>query len=165
MLSRCFSLLVVGILTLPFAAFAQEERTSTEGGEWLERSRQLIEESETRETPDWMRTDPGAEAMAIAEEIARESGMRPDPPEREVTYAAGNVLIFGSFSMPDETLRNLMEAATEPGVTFVLRGMVGGEVTITGPDHDWLAYKALGKVNHFPLRLQRRASALPASNR
>jgi len=125
-LSRCSKLAFLLFSGLVAPALAQEEgRTSTEGGEWLERSRELIEESANREAPDWMRTDPGEEALAIAEEIARESGMRPDKPQREVNYAPGSVLICGSFSMPDETIRNLMDAAKAPDVTFVLRGLVG----------------------------------------
>lgn len=126
MLSRCFSVALLLLCGFAHPSLAQEEeRTSTEGGEWLERSRALIEESADREAPDWMRTEPGEEALAIAEAIARESGMRPDKPQREIKYAAGSVLIFGSFSMPEETLRNLMDAAAGPDVTFVLRGLVG----------------------------------------
>ena len=105
-------------------AIAEEKRTSTEGGEWLEKSRDLIEESANTTAPEWMNAVPSEEAIAIAEEIARESGMRPGPRDRPNVERPGTVLIFGSFSMPEETLRNLLDQAADKDVMFVLRGMV-----------------------------------------
>lgn len=125
MLSRCFKTCVLLSLTLLVQGIiAQEERTSTEGGEWLEKSRELIEDSADKPAPEWMNTIPSDEAMAIAEEIAKESGMRPGPRDKPNVALPGTVLIFGSFSMPEETLRNLLDQAAEKDVMFVLRGMV-----------------------------------------
>lgn len=122
---RCYRLLSPLLLLIAWASVAgSDERVSTEGGEWLEKSRALIESAAKEPRPEWLNATSSDAAMAMAEGIARESGLRGGRTTRSAAYGRGSVLIFGSLSMPEETLKNLLDQAAERQVTFVLRGLV-----------------------------------------
>ena len=107
--------------------------------EWLERSGELLERVAEEPLPAWLRLQTGGEAYRRAGAIATESAARAAgvslEPEGFVMPASANtptapgegrVLVFATFGMPDETLRNLLDQASEPDVWFVLRGLAEG---------------------------------------
>ena len=107
--------------------------------EWLEHTRELLERAGQGPAPDWLNMQIGPEALAEAEAIAEESRARaagvtldiegmeaPAEPLPASAPGEDTVLVFGSFSLPDVTLRNLLHQASEPNVVFVLRGLVEG---------------------------------------
>ena len=109
---------------------------SNPDAEWLERSRELLERVAEDPVPEWLRIDLSDELLDEAEAIAEESAARaaavslaPEgfelPARSESALAPGGerVLVFGSLTLPDETLRNLLDQASEPNVMFVLRGL------------------------------------------
>ncbi|MCY3732276.1 MAG: TrbC family F-type conjugative pilus assembly protein [Rhodospirillaceae bacterium] len=106
---------------------------------WLERSRELLERVAEEPLPEWLRLQIGDEAYQQAGAIARASAARaagvslepegfvaPSTPATPTAPGEGRVLVFGTFGMPDETLRNLLDQASEPNVVFVLRGLAEG---------------------------------------
>lgn len=97
---------------------------SLEDQEWLERSRQILERSVETTPPEWLRTQPDAQALSAAEAVAG-SVIGPVPPA--VTPSVpGRVLIFVSFSIPTATFKSLLDQATEPEVVLVFRGIPKG---------------------------------------
>ena len=107
--------------------------------EWLERTRELLERADESPAPDWLNLQLSPEALEEAEAIAEMSraraagvvldieGVAPPPaPARVVEPGEETVLVFASFSMPEITLRNLLNQASEPHVAFVLRGLAEG---------------------------------------
>ena len=104
---------------------------------WLERSRELLERAAREPIPAWLRLDPGAALYEEAEAIAGQSAARAAgvaleaegvavPPRPAGPAGEDRVLVFGSLALPDETLRNLLDQASEPNVVFVLRGLAEG---------------------------------------
>lgn len=87
---------------------------------WLKRSRKILEESSNSAKPDWLRNKPDQKAVDFAEQIAARA--RPEA-QADKPMPAGRVFIFGSLTLPEPTLRALLEDATEPNVIFVLRGV------------------------------------------
>ena len=130
-------------------AAATAQTGSTAGGaeappvnpdaEWVERSRELLERAAAGPPPDWLRMELSEEALQWAEAVAAEAAGRlgeeplaiegavPRPfPEGEPAQQEETVLVFGSFSMPEITLRNLLDQSAEANVVFVLRGLAQG---------------------------------------
>jgi conjugal transfer pilus assembly protein TraW len=95
---------------------------SLSDGEWLEQSRRRLEEAAAGEAPAWLRIEPDEAHRAMAQDIAAASiGQPTRAPETQAS--AGQVWIFGSFSLPRPTLTQLLKEASEPGVVLVLRGV------------------------------------------
>lgn len=95
-----------------------------EDEDWLKRSREILDHAIEQTPPEWLRTQPGAQALAAAEAVA---GDVLEPSSRAQTVPIpGRVLIFASFSIPPATLKNLLDQATEPNVVLVLRGVPKG---------------------------------------
>jgi len=107
--------------------------------EWLERSRELLERVADEPLPEWLRLQIDGQAYQQAGAIARESAARaagvslepegfvvPSTPNTPTAPGEGRVLVFATFGMPEETLRNLLDQASEPDVVFVLRGLAEG---------------------------------------
>lgn len=90
---------------------------------WLERSRQILDQSVEDSPPEWLRAQPDARALATAQAVA-DSALPPS--QRPADPVSGRILIFASFSIPPATLKNLLDQATEPNVVLVLRGVPKG---------------------------------------
>lgn len=111
-------------------ALASMTATATEEDEaWLERSRAILDRAQEEGAPDWLRTQPSDQAIAVAEEIADASVPQElrERRERQRAISSHKTLIFGSLSLPRATLIALLEEATAPDVTFVLRGVPQGK--------------------------------------
>lgn len=93
---------------------------------WLKRSREILEKAGEQAAPDWLRREATQEALAAAEEVAAQSVPKAGVPPANAPSSASRVLIFGSLSIPETTLRALLEEATQPDVSFVLRGVPKG---------------------------------------
>lgn len=95
-----------------------------------------------------IRMTPDAEAMRKAQATARDSGIGGIPTNRNSAVLSvfgralggggggstepqepppGSLLIFGSLSIPEEQLRDLLAAASQPDTGFVLRGAEPGK--------------------------------------
>lgn len=93
--------------------------------QWLERSRRALEEGARRPPPDWLRMQPDAQSLEAARAIAEAA--RGDMAQAQAkTLPAGTVYIFASFSLPEATLRALLDEAMERHVILVLRGVPEG---------------------------------------
>ncbi len=112
---------------------------SNPDAEWLERSRELLERAAEDPVPEWLGIGQGEALLDEAEAIAEESAQRaagvslapegfvvPTRPEAATAPGDERVLVFGSLTLPDETLRNLLDQASDPNVVFVLRGLAPG---------------------------------------
>jgi conjugal transfer pilus assembly protein TraW len=98
--------------------------------EWLAKSRQIMDEaSKATKAPEWLRTDPGEEAMTAAQELlAEQRKIAEDKWQAPHSLdTPGQVLIFGTLKMPEQTLRNLLEQARAPDVIFLLKGLPDGK--------------------------------------
>lgn len=141
--SRCVvAALACGCAAAWVSANGQSDEPGPRGNpdaEWLERTRELLERAEESPAPDWLNLDISPEALAQAEAIAEMSraraagvehgiggGATAGAPDRVVEPGEETVLVFASFSMPEITLRNLLDQASEPHVVLVLRGLVEG---------------------------------------
>lgn len=113
---RCGSRVVIALGCMTAAVAPAEEA-------WLEHSRRILEESMLEAPPDWLRMQAGDEALALAEEIANEAHEQMGRPAEATSGVRQRLLIFGSFSIPETTLRALLSEASEVDVTFVLRGV------------------------------------------
>lgn len=117
----CGSALVLALVSLSVHA---QERPPLEDQEWLERSRKILDRAVEQVPPQWLRTQPNAQALATAEALV---GQVLDQDSRPAAKAVpGRVLIFASFSVPQPTLKNLLDQAAEPGVVLVFRGVPKG---------------------------------------
>jgi len=115
---RSGSRLLIGLSCLVAASGSSQET-------WLEESRRIIEEARLEPAPEWLRTQPGEEALVLAEELASEARTQlPNPGSTRGEQK--HLLIFGSFSIPEGTLRALLSEATEANVTLVFRGVPRG---------------------------------------
>ncbi len=152
--TRCFSgataLTACAVLTMPATSMAQSARSepnqeaadtvaSNPDAEWLKRSRELLERAAQDPLPDWLRMEVSDELLDEAEAIAEDAAQRaagvslapegfevPARPETAIPPGDERVLVFGSLTLPDETLRNLLDQASDPNVVFVLRGLAPG---------------------------------------
>lgn len=148
---RAAALLACAAIALPGIAAGQpaadaegagrtrEPLASNPDAEWLERSREILEAAEQAPVPAWLTIDLSEQllddALAIGEASARRAAgvsLEADGfvlPQRDAPPGApgeARVLVFGSLSLPDATLRNLLDQASEPNVVFVLRGLAPG---------------------------------------
>ncbi|WP_293864094.1 hypothetical protein, partial [Steroidobacter sp.] len=88
----------------------------SEDADWLERSRQILDQSAAAPAPNWLNRQPSARAVEAADEIAsRSSG---SPPPAVANSTSGRILIFASFSIPRPTMKSLLVQATDPNVTL-----------------------------------------------
>jgi conjugal transfer pilus assembly protein TraW len=102
--------------------------------EWLQRSREIIERASQEPVPDWLRTDPGEDALALANQILEQSKTmvsQDDPDQTQDVLHSGRVLIFGSLSIPRTTFKNLLLQATDPDVLLILRGVSEGSDVVS----------------------------------
>lgn len=97
---------------------------SLEDQDWLERSRQILEQSVQAAPPEWLRTQPDGQALAAAEAVA--GSVLGPAPQTNSPSVPGRVLIFVSFSIPETTLKSLLDQAMEPDVVLVFRGIPKG---------------------------------------
>lgn len=98
---------------------------------WLKRSRTILKETSGQSAPEWLRQNSTQEALKQAELIAKQSGSDGSEIRQQQSHATGRVFIFGSFSIPDATLRALLVQASEANVVFVLRGIPAGQTIKT----------------------------------
>ena len=118
---RCGSLMLCVLVSVAASARAVPP---SEDADWLERSRQILDQSAAAPAPDWLNREPSAHAVEAANEIA--SHASGSPPPSVANSAPGRILIFASFSIPRPTLKSLLVQATDPSVTLVLRGVPRG---------------------------------------
>lgn len=115
-------LMLVLVLASPSLLNAQNLQDDA----WLEKSRELLKKAEKTEVPEWLRIKPTEKDLEAAKMVAEQSGQEPRDVRVEDELASGTVFLFGSFSMPERTLRNMLDEATQNGVVFVLRGLAPG---------------------------------------
>lgn len=118
---RCGSALTLALSSLALHAQALPP---LEDEDWLKRSREILDRAVQQTPPEWLRSQPDAQALAAAEAVARE--VLGPTPRAEAAPIPGRVLIFASFSIPPATLKNLLDQATEPNVVLVFRGVPKG---------------------------------------
>jgi conjugal transfer pilus assembly protein TraW len=106
---------------------------------WLKRSREILEKLHEQPASDWLRQQTTADALAAAQDIATQSGVKAPSAEGSCMPADdGRTFIFISFSIPETTLQALLDEATTPNVVLVLRGVPQGEKGQLGNIHDAL---------------------------
>jgi len=96
----------------------------SEDSDWLERSRQILDQSAATPAPEWLNSQPSTRAVEAASEIASRASA--EAPRALSDHAPGRILIFASFSIPRPTLKSLLVQATEQNVMLVLRGVPRG---------------------------------------
>lgn len=111
--------------------------------DWLERSRAVLDSVDGVVAPEWLRMEAGPREQQIAAELGGQA-VKTLPGAEGSSVSVGRLLIFGSLSLPRETLRALLDEAKQPDAVFVLRGVPAGASIgavlrklrdVIGPEH------------------------------